>query len=95
MARSKGDLVCHAHTSLVSYEVHHIWPTGYHGPDTTANKIKICCNAHSDIHHLMEAMLRGKPYNLTEYGDTIRRYARSGYDQVIAYADRLVAQREG
>jgi hypothetical protein len=74
--------------------MHHIWPLGYHGPDTKANKIKICPNAHSDIHHLMEAMLRGKAINYAEYGPTIRQYARQGYDSVIAYADRLAAMME-
>ena len=91
MARSNTGFFCHSHTAYVSYELHHVWPLGYHGPDTAANKIKICPNAHSDIHFLMERMLRGKPWNWREYGPAVRRYAREGYDQVIAYADSLAA----
>ena len=74
---------------MVSYEMHHVWPLGYHGPDTKANKIKICPNAHSDIHFLMELMFRGKPYNFREYGYSIRRYATEGYQQVINYAEQI------
>lgn len=93
MARAKGpQLVCHRHDSLVSYEDHHVWPLGYHGPNTRANIVRVCCNAHSDIHHLMERLLRGKPVDLTEYGPTIRQLALMGYEQVTAYADTL-AQR--
>jgi hypothetical protein len=95
MARDNVGFVCHRHDSMVSYELHHVWPLGYHGPNTAANKIKICPNAHSDIHYLMEAILRGKPYNLREYGPTVRHYARSGADQVLAYGDRLSRQAEG
>ena len=91
MARANSGFVCHNHTSLVSYEDHHVWPLGYHGPDTKANKVRICPNAHSDTHHLLERMLRGKPYNLTEYGPSIRDLARRGYDAVTAYAETLSA----
>ena len=92
MARSREGFICHTHRNLVSYELHHVWPTGYHGPDTKANKVKICPNAHSDIHYLMELILRGKPYDLTEYGPAVRRLALSGAQQVTAYADALAAQ---
>lgn len=91
MARSKTGFLCHNHTSMVSYEIHHIWPREYHGPDTKANKVKICPNAHSDIHYLMDRMLAGKPYNIHEYGLNIRRLARLGYDEVNAYAAGIAA----
>ena len=90
MARDNKGFVCHQHDSLVSYEMHHVWPLGYHGPDKAWNKIKICCNAHSDIHYLMDRMLAGKPYNLTEYGPNIRKYAISGYEQVEAYIHSII-----
>lgn len=90
MARDNKGFVCHNHTSLVSYEIHHIWPTGYHGPDVAWNRIKICPNAHSDIHWLMNRMLAGKTYNLTEYGPNIRHYAVEGYNYVIAYIETLI-----
>jgi hypothetical protein len=94
MARSKGDLVCHTHDSLVSFEVHHVWPQEYHGPNTKKNLVKICCNAHSDIHDLMNKMLRGKPYNLVEYGPNIRALALRGYNDIMAYAASLATAIE-
>lgn len=89
MARSDSGFQCHTHTSLVSYERHHVWPHEYHGPTEPANLVKICCNAHSDVHYLLHLMLTGKPYNLTEYGPNIRAIARRGYDSVMAYAESL------
>lgn len=89
MARDNKGFACHAHHDMVSYEIHHVWPTCYHGPDTPDNKVKICPNAHSDIHYLMERMLRGKRFNWREYGEKVRRLAIQGYDQVIAYAEEL------
>lgn len=87
MARDNKGFSCHHHTRMVSYEIHHVWPLGYHGPDTITNKIKICPNAHADIHYLMERMLRGKPVVLIEYGREVRRWALFGYDQVMAYGE--------
>ena len=89
MARSNEGFACHAHRDLVSYEIHHVWPTAYHGPDTPDNKVKICPNAHSDIHYLMERMLRRKTYNLTEYGPNVHKLALRGYRSVMAYAERM------
>lgn len=92
MARSNTGFVCHAHRSMVSFEMHHVWPLGYHGPDTAANKIKVCPNAHSDIHHLMELILKGKPWRPRDYGHRIRRYALAGAEQVTFYAEQLAEQ---
>lgn len=92
MARSNTGFMCHSHTALVSYEMHHVWPLGYHGPDVKANLVKICPNAHSDIHHLLQRMLSGKPYDLRDYGPNVRDYARAGYEAVTAYAESLAAE---
>ena len=89
MARDNQGFACHAHHDMVSYEIHHIHPTCYHGPNTAVNKVKICPNAHSDIHYLMELMLRGKAYDLHLYGPAVRQLAKAGYRQVIAYAEEL------
>ena len=88
MARGT-ECAVHVHRSMVPQEVHHIWPRGYHGPDTPDNKIKICSNAHSDIHYMMEALLRGKKIDLREFGPGVRKYARRGYEEVIAYGESL------
>jgi len=89
MARDNKGFVCHSHRNKVSYEIHHVWPTAYHGPDKAWNRIKICPNAHSDIHFLMEAMFKKRKIDLRDYGHTIQEFAKSGYDQVIAYAESL------
>jgi hypothetical protein len=90
--RDNQGFVCHQHTSMVSFELHHVWPTGYHGPDTKANKVKICPNAHSDIHYLMDRLLAGKPVALKEYGPKVRELAHRGYVEVTRYADALAAR---
>jgi hypothetical protein len=98
MARDNTGFKCHVHRSMVSFEVHHVWPKEYHGPDVKANKIKICCNAHSDIHFLMDHWLAGKPVNIHEFGPLIRYWAKKGYDQVIAYANstaKAIEQEKG
>lgn len=95
MARDNTGFVCHAHDAMVSYERHHVWPLGYHGPNVPSNLIKICPNAHSDIHFFMEYLLRHNgswPEDWRTYGPTIRRYAMSGYEQVMAYGESLAQQ---
>lgn len=82
----------HQHRNLVPQESHHIWPLGYHGPDTTSNRVLLCCNAHSDIHYLLESLLKGRKVNLREYGLGVRKYARAGYEQVMAYAEALAPE---
>lgn len=94
MARARGaELVCHRHDDLVSYEDHHVWPQAMHGPDEPWNVVRICCNAHSDVHHLLNLMLRGKPYRLSDYGPRIRVLALDGYARVTAYAESIAARR--
>lgn len=82
----------HVHDSLVPQERHHVWPLGYHGPNIPSNLVTICCNAHSDVHYMMEAMLKGKPYDRREYGVGVRRIAEAGYKAVMAYGESLSAQ---
>lgn len=83
------DCAAHKHSSLVPQESHHVWPLGYHGPNTASNRVLVCCNAHSDIHYLLESMLRGKPVDLREYGPSVRLFASLGYGQVMAYAESI------
>lgn len=83
---------CHRHGALMSYEDHHVHPLGYHGPNVAANIVRICPNAHSDTHHLLGLMLRGKPYQLGDYSPAVRILATRGRDAVLAYGDALAAQ---
>lgn len=94
MARDNKGFVCHRHKYHVSFEMHHVWPLGYHGPDTKANQVKICPNAHSDIHYLMERMFRGKPFDRREYGNVVFDLAVEGYLAVMAYGDSRAAALE-
>ena len=88
----KGD--CHRHGAWISYEVHHVWPQEYHGPSTPDNLVRICCNCHSNTHHLLNLMLRSKPYDLSHYTPTERRLAQRGYGAIHAYGAALSAQKE-
>jgi len=90
MARDNKGFVCHNHTSMVSYEIHHVWPQCYGGPTVKWNLAKICPSAHSDIHYLMDRMLAGKSYNLREYGPAIRQLAKEGHDDVVAHIEQLI-----
>lgn len=88
---------CHKHVSLVPIESHHVWPLGYAGPNTLANRVNVCANGHSDAHYLIEAMLkRGRvklPWSVRRhYGYKTRRLARRGYDAVIAHADDMASR---
>lgn len=85
----------HQHRTLVPQESHHIWPLGYHGPNVFGNRIVVCCNGHSDIHYLLELMLKGRRPNMREYGLGVRVYARAGYEQVMAYAEALATNGTG
>ena len=92
-------LVCevHVHDSVVPQEDHHVWPLGYHGPNIKANKIKICCNAHSDIHYFMDYLLKHngiQPADWRTYGPRVRMFALIGYRQVMDYATRLSEERD-
>jgi GrpB-like predicted nucleotidyltransferase (UPF0157 family) len=93
MARSAEGFVCkgacHTKGVLVSFEVHHVWPQEYHGPTQADNLVKICCNAHSNTHDLLNKMLRGKPFDLKSYSPTERKLAQRGYDAIHAYAEEL------
>ena len=79
----------HKHDCLVPVESHHVWPLGYHGPNTKANQRQVCANAHSDIHYLLEAMLKNANPDRRTYGPGVRALAESGYEQVMAYAEQL------
>ena len=100
MARGRN-CAAHKHFQLVPIEWHHIHPLGYHGPDTKENQVPLCCNAHSDTHYLLEALLRTKATSLrvakaelergllTTFGLAERRYASQGFVQVMAYAEMM------
>jgi len=89
------ECAAHKHDCLIPQESHHVWPLGYHGPDIKSNRVLICCNAHSDAHYLMEALLKGKPVDFRQYGPGVRKIALEGYNKVMAYADSLAKTTQG
>lgn len=88
-------VVCgaHVHDSLVPIERHHVWPLGYHGPNTKDNIVELCCNAHSDVHYLLERLLKtgdNVPWEEERtYGRGVRVVAQRGYLAVMAYSATL------
>ena len=85
IVRAMGtDCWAHRHRELVPLEVHHIWPTSAGGPNTRANKVSLCSNAHSSCHDLLAKMVKAETAALPwvvrrRYGRKIRRLAVAGY----------------
>jgi hypothetical protein len=46
------------HDTTVPQEDHHVVPLSRGGPDTPGNTERVCCNAHSDVHYLLNAIER-------------------------------------
>jgi hypothetical protein len=79
--------VCHVHDGWVPLEWHHVWPVGDGGPNITANKIRVCANAHYSIHAVIDEMEKRKTVDLPwefmkHFSPAIRQYARTGYDRI-------------
>lgn len=87
----KRGLECaaHVHSNKVPQEDHHVWPLGYHGPDVASNKVRICCNAHSDAHYILELLLKGKKIDWRDWGLGTKHIAIRGYEAVMAYGESL------
>lgn len=80
----------HHHREMVPIEKHHIFPLGDGGPDTAANKIQVCANAHSSIHYLIDLCRKYGDYKLVPYeqrrtfGLKVRNLAFQGWLQIKA-----------
>jgi 5-methylcytosine-specific restriction endonuclease McrA len=70
----------------VPLEVHHVHPLAHGGPNTPANKVSLCSNAHSATHDLLDKMLKGRAdwRVRLHYGWRIRRLAKRGYNAIKA-----------
>jgi hypothetical protein len=79
------ECACHTHRETVPIEKHHVWPLGMGGPDTEANRITVCANAHYSIHAYLDLLVKGAgevfPNEGRRFSLKVRRYARYGYDQ--------------
>jgi hypothetical protein len=71
-----------------------VWPLGYHGPNVPSNRTQVCANAHSDVHYLLDLLLKtdnNVPWNVKRtFGYGVRLIAYKGYYQVMAYMESLV-----
>jgi hypothetical protein len=81
----------HRHREDVPIEVHHIWPLGAGGPDTRANRIALCANAHGSVHFLLDRAnkLGGYPNVPWSYrrrfGPAVRKLAERGWTAIAAH----------
>lgn len=88
------DCWAHRHRELVPLEDHHIWPLGEGGPNTKANRIMVCSNAHSSVHDLLAKLKKGPvawPIR-RQYGVRVRALALAGQE---AMRTRVVRRPEG
>jgi hypothetical protein len=84
---------------MVPQEDHHVWPRTYGGPNVADNLERVCANAHSDTHYLLELMLRtgdGRvPYETRRtFGPGVVALASRGYRAVIDHAEALAAEAQ-
>lgn len=85
------DCVAHVHREDVPIEVHHVWPKGDGGPDVKTNRVRVCANAHSSIHDLLDKGRKvlggpaGLPWSVRHrYGRKVRQLAQAGWDAIAA-----------
>jgi 5-methylcytosine-specific restriction endonuclease McrA len=88
------DCWAHHHRDDVPLELHHVWPRGEGGPDTKANRVSVCSNAHSSTHDLLTKMMKAHTQDIPwrtrmRYGRKVRRLAVAGY---LATITRKVVQ---
>ena len=84
----------HVHPSTIPQERHHVTPLSRGGPNTQANLVLICCNAHSDVHYLLDAIEKARGYDgvplsvRRSFGPGVRAIARRGW---AAYAEAFLS----
>lgn len=82
-----SDCWAHVHLSHVPLEDHHVWPLGDGGPNVKANRRRLCSNAHSSTHDLLDKMRKTEggavPWTVRRlYGWRVRRLALAGYQAI-------------
>lgn len=84
----------HVHPSTIPQERHHVQPLSRLGPNTSANLVLICCNAHSDVHYLLDAIEKARGYDgvplavRRTFGHGVNRIAWNGWS---AYRDAFLS----
>lgn len=78
----------HVHNATVPIETHHIEPKEYGGKTEPDNLVKICSNAHGNVHYFIGLLLKhaGK-VPMTEartFGIREREIAAEGYRRIVA-----------
>lgn len=83
----------HTHEEWVPVNEHHVWPLGMGGPDSPANRVSLCMNAHGAVHSYLDLLVRfgadfddpdnpngGVPWHTAQhYGPKVRRLAFEGW----------------
>jgi hypothetical protein len=84
MPRGK-DCAAHTHDAVVPQEDHHVVPLSRGGPDRKSNLLRVCANAHSDVHYLLSAIEKARGYDgvpeavKRSFGYGVRRIALQGW----------------
>ncbi len=69
---------------------HHIWPLGEGGPDTEANTVWLCANAHENVHVLLREYKRYEgepPWEVRKrFSRYIRTLAAKGWEAIVRSA---------
>lgn len=86
--RMGADCAVHKHRALVPIHVHHIWPSGFGGPDIASNRVSVCANGHYSIHAYLDLLLKGtgKLHWVTKrrYGKKVRVLAERGHALILS-----------
>lgn len=62
MARGR-ECAAHVHSHTIPQERHHVQPLSRLGRNVPANLVLICCNAHSDVHYLLDAIEKARGFD--------------------------------
>lgn len=76
----------HKHRDEVPLDLHHVWPLGEGGPDVKSNLVRLCPNAHRQVHSYIRLLKKhnGKAPWLKRkfYGRWVRYVGQAGYDAI-------------
>jgi hypothetical protein len=86
------DCAVHRHWDNVPLEDHHIFPKEFGGKTFEGNLIRVCANAHSDIHYYIALLVRFNglvPWNIERtFGKSVRTVAQQGYNSIRTRHDQ-------
>ncbi len=66
----------------LAFQVHHVWPTSWGGPNTKENKVVICGTCHDNTHTLLNLYVRYAKGGKRPPASEIRKFPK--YSQELA-----------